>query len=159
MNQDTVRSQLHYNPETGELTWRIYKGKMKPGDRFGSPTSQGYLRGCLDGKMYLAHRLAFLYMKGYFPVAGLDHDNGVKSDNRWNNLKEANQTVNMQNLRRARVDSSTGLLGVSPHRGRFVARIKHDGRYKSLGVFDTPEEASAAYKAAKAKFHGVPYES
>lgn len=40
-------------------------------------------------------------------------------------------------------------IGVTRHRRRFRAQIKDAGTVYHLGVFDTPEEAGAAYAAAK----------
>lgn len=102
----------------------------------------------------MAHRLAWLYVHGRWPDGLIDHKNGDRADNRFDNLRDVAHRVNMQNLRKAFVSSKTGLLGASPLKdGRFGAFIKRDGKSKNLGTFDTPELAHAAYVAAKRVIH------
>lgn len=47
--------------------------------------------------MYLAHRLAFLYMTGAFPTNQVDHINRVRNDNRFINLREVLPSDNSKN--------------------------------------------------------------
>jgi len=80
-----------------------------------------------------------------------DHANGDSLDNRRPNLREATPSQNACNRVKP---NPTGYKGVRPHGRRFVASIKTAGKRKHLGVFDTPEDASAAYRAAAHRFHG-----
>jgi hypothetical protein len=59
----------------------------------------------------------------------------------------------MQNQRRARSDSSTGLLGVSKNGSGWRAEIRVDGKKINLGTHKTPELAHLAYVNAKRKHH------
>lgn len=54
----------------------------------------------------------------------------------------------------AKLNSKSGLIGASPYRGKWKSQIKADGKVIYLGLFDTPEEASAAYLMARAKLKG-----
>lgn len=84
----------------------------------------------------------------------IDHINGDHSDDRWENLRDVSQQMNVQNIKKAKTGSATGLLGVHRSReGNFVAQIKHLGKTKNLGTHQTPEDAHAAYLDAKRQLH------
>lgn len=138
-----LRQLLNYDPETGEFTWKISISNRAPaGSEAGTVGALGYRYIGIRGHRYLAHRLAWFYQTGRWPKKNIDHINGAPSDNRFSNLREASQQQNCWN-RKAR-QSSTGLTGVQPKRDRWQARL----RGKSLGCFDTPDDAHAAYRAA-----------
>jgi hypothetical protein len=83
----------------------------------------------------------------------MDHKNRKRADNRWCNLRLASHEENMRN-KGVSGDNQLGIKGVYFHRSRFAARIWKDGRSIHLGLFDTAEEASAAYIAAARELHG-----
>ena len=126
-----------------------------PGTKAGTVLANGYVHIGFCRRYYKAHRLAWLLMTGSWPSALIDHVNGVKSDNRWSNLREATRTQNAANARLA-VHNSSGFKGVSFHarRGRWQANIRTEGRYRYLGLFDTAEEAHAAYSREAKKHFG-----
>jgi hypothetical protein len=129
-------------------------GRWKSGDIAGSKNAQGYWQINIGGHVYLAHRLAWLYVYGYFPV-GIDHINSVRRDNRLHNLREATQSQNMQNEKHSRRNNVSGFLGVflRKDRGTYVAKIRIEGEQVTLGTFKTPEDAHAAYLKAKRENH------
>lgn len=147
-----LREVISYDPETGLFYWLKTERRVKAGDIAGSYT-QGYFNIQIDGKLYRSHRLAWFYVNGIWPANGLDHMNGISTDNRIANLREANQSQNMANARRSR-NCKSGFKGVTAYRSRWVATIGKFGRKKHIGVFDTPEEAHAAYLAAATNLHG-----
>jgi hypothetical protein len=159
LTAERLRELLHYDPETGVFTWRVTSGKANNGAPAGwIGSSDGVRQVVLIGishRNYKAHRLAWLHTYGAWPVGVIDHINGDPLDNRISNLRDTSQQVNSQNQRRARSDSKSGLLGAYwDERDRcWKSHIKADGRLKWLGRFDTPEEAHAAYLAAKRKLH------
>ncbi len=158
LTADRLRELLRYEPETGNFIRLVKTGGRygaNVGTVAGTKTSEGRVFVSVQSKQYRAHRLAWLYMTGEWPKGEIDHINGEPSDNRWANLRDVSRRVNAQNLRRAHSHSGTGLLGASwgSRDRRFVARIKHQGKYVSLGGFDTAEEAHAAYVAAKRRLH------
>jgi hypothetical protein len=59
----------------------------------------------------------------------------------------------MQNLKQARSDSSSKVLGVFPNGAGWMARIKTAGKPKYLGTFPTTELAHSAYLEAKRQLH------
>jgi hypothetical protein len=94
-------------------------------------------------------------MTGELPSGHIDHINGVRTDNRWVNLRDVTRLVNQQNMRRARKDSRSGLQGVQQTKpgGSWRARIRLNGSVHHIGCFPTPEMAHEAYVATKRKFH------
>lgn len=159
LTQDRLKSRLTYDPQTGVLRRRSdltgrFKGKGKPVGAL----SHGYLTTRIDGKIYPVARLAWLYMTGMRPDGVIDHINGDRQDNRWDNLRCVSQQVNTENQRRARSDNLTGFLGVT-HAWRvnksnpYAAAIYTNGQAKHLGYFSTPEKAHEAYLSAKRHIH------
>jgi hypothetical protein len=156
MNQTTLKSILHYDPETGNFTWlQCHKNSnKKAGDIAGSIKENGYRTIKVFGRARVAHRLAWFYVHGYFPPESIDHINGVRDDNRISNLRLANHSENNQN-RSLGKNNKSGFMGVSScaNGRRWRAVIRKDRRLKHLGYFDSPEVAYAAYLEAKAILH------
>jgi hypothetical protein len=102
--------------------------------------------------MYLAHRLAWFYMKGEWPPVTVDHEDLDKSNNRWLNLRLATSAEQSHNTPVRR----KGLKGVwlDKRVGRWSAEICHQGKRTYLGMFDTEEVAHAAYRKAAAGLFG-----
>jgi HNH endonuclease len=148
ISAERLRELLSYDAETGELRWRERRGGGVPWAVAGRIHRLGYRAIQLDGKMYVAHRLAWLYVHGEWPAHQLDHINRVKDDNRIENLRQCNNSQNLANRSHFR-NNKCGLKGVSPAtKGRWRAQIQVRGRYIHIGYFKTPQEASVAYRAA-----------
>ena len=98
MNQKKLKSLLRYDPETGLFTWFVCLSNRAPvGKVVGDGKSvDDYVRVCIQGKRYLAHRLAVLYMIGRWPTKDVDHkkmlDAGGSNDK--GNLRVVSQTEN-----------------------------------------------------------------
>ena len=164
-----LRSILHYDKETGIFTWRtrppghfktsrahLIRNARFAGAKAGHLCeSHGYVQIRIDKKLYLAHRLAWLYMTGEWPVNDIDHINMNRSDNRFSNLREATRSQNLSNTRR-RSTNSSGLKGVSWSAGMkaWTAQICHAGVTKNLGYYDCPAAASFAYQIEADKVRG-----
>lgn len=150
LTAEQVRSLLSYDPATGVLMWIGGRANQRIGKKAGYCFRSGYVGVCIDGTSYLAHRLAWLYMHGRWPVDQIDHINGNGYDNRLINLREATRGLNTAN---SVTIGKNRLKGTSLARsGRWQARIKK-GSPIHLGTFDTEKEAHAAYvKAAKRLF-------
>lgn len=147
---------LNYNDETGVFTWRVNVGRMKhikAGTLAGSINTQGYWRVNIGGRYFQAHRLAWFYVHGVWPVDQIDHINGNRSDNRQCNLRDVSHSLNQQNRRRADRDNKTGFLGVTAIKNRWQAQIGVYGTTKYLGCFATPDQAHSAYVDAKRIHH------
>lgn len=154
LTADRVREVLDYNPETGVFRWKVRLGqRCRVGNEAGSFSAEGYRQIKIDGRLHLAHRLAWLHTYGVWPRVDLDHRNEIKYDNRIANLREATKAQNTQNRSRARSDNQNGFMGVSRVTGGWRALIDVNGQRHNLGLFGTPEEAHAAYLAAKRELH------
>ena len=137
---------LTYDPDTGLWTWLVRRGKAKVGSIAGCLDGDGYVQIQIDSVQYKAHNLAFLWMLGRWPRPTCDHEDLVKTNNKWNNLREAipsqqiaNQAISSRN--------TSGFRGVSfdKKNKKWRTSTKINGRYVHIGRFETPEEAHAAY--------------
>jgi len=148
ITQQYLKSRLRYDPETGIFTWI---NGWREGKIAGTHSGNGYRQININYKIYGEHRLAFLYVHGFLPPM-IDHRNRIKDDNRIANLRECNKAQNAVNSLPRK--SATGFRGVVHDHSRFRAQIKRFGKCLYLGLFDTPEEASAAYEAKLKELHG-----
>lgn len=146
---EQVRALLDYDLSSGEMVWKISRMRVIAGDRAGTTRKDGGRQVYIGSRLYMEHRLIWLWMTGAFPIHEIDHVDRDRSNNRWENLREATRAQNAMNVRIHR-DNPIGVKGVTKRRNRFEARIGIGGKYKYLGIFDTKEEASAAYLAAAA---------
>ena len=145
---------LIYDPITGIFIWRVDRtGTARAGTRAGAIDTDGYRQIRIDGRLYLAHRLAWLYIYGRWPKTDLDHIDLDRDNNAFKNLRPCSQTENNANTR-ARSNNILGRKGVTydPDRKQFRARIRKHGRLYHLGWFQNVEDAAAAYAAAAARY-------
>ena len=156
VNSDLTQAELRllfdYDPETGMLTRRVQTSSNAAAwCQAGYTNGGGYISVGLHRRSYLAHRLIWLYVHGRWPASEIDHINGVKSDNRLCNLREATRHGNNQNAR-LRKDNLAGVKGV-----RWVARSrKWRVRIRSvhIGYFDDVNDAAEAYRVAAERQFG-----
>lgn len=155
ISQENLKARLDYDPETGIFTSRINHYKHRAGCLVGCRRSDGYIIICIDRVTMYAHRLAWLYMTGKDPVHGIDHRNLNPSDNRWENLRESDQSNNMANVG-APSDNASGYKGASLEKrtGRWKSQICVRGKQIWLGYHDTPEQAHEAYANAAREHFG-----
>ena len=167
-----VRSLLAYDAETGVFTWRprpvtLFNATPKrspkhacanwnarmAGNVAGATNGDGYVYIKIFGRLHAAHRLAFLIKTGRWPPEEIDHRNGVRTDNRFENLRCATKAENAQNLGPKK--NKSGFVGVSwnANSRAWLAHMRIDGKSVHLGQFSTPEAAAEAYREAKRKNH------
>lgn len=162
LTAEQLRGAVDYEPETGIFRWRHrldvanrwnsrYAGKIAGT----SGSSHGYCQISIDGSLHLAHRLAYLHTTGEWPINQIDHADGDKTNNRWANLRDANQSENNAN-QTIRSNNSSGYKGVYWHVGgkKWKAQIVAGGKHHHIGYFDTAEAAADARAKAADLLHG-----
>jgi hypothetical protein len=152
---DYLRRVLHYDPATGLFTWRErLSNRIAVGQVAGSRHRYGHIQIRVDGQIYKAQRLAWLYMTGEWPDHCVRHDNHDEADNRWSNLRHVTRSGLLVNgIRDRAMNLPRGVC--KPHdKRRFKAEIKIDGRSKHLGYFDTAGDAHQAYLTAARALYG-----
>ncbi len=145
-----------YDPATGDMVRIMTRKGCRRGEirECNAPVigtnNRGYRWLKLFGYMYLVHRLAFLVMTGKHPTGEIDHINGDRLDNKWENLREVDALSNSRN-QGIRKDCTSGVRGVDYSRDvrKWKARISHHGVRYSLGYFEKFEDAVAARRKAE----------
>jgi len=155
LTQARLKEILDYDSQTGIFVWKKYGNRTKHGKIAGTKHGDGYIRIGIDYKLYLAHRLAWLFVYGYMPVELTDHINGIRNDNKISNLRECSSSQNSQNRQR-RNDNKSGFKGISWHKPakKWQVFIKLNGQSKYLGTFQDLSSAIEARKNAAIKLHG-----
>lgn len=155
-SNDFIKECLYYDKDTGVFTWKkTLSNRNKLGNEAGTICHK-YRRICINGRNYLAHRLAWFYFYNTYPENEIDHIDGNTLNNSISNLRQATSSQNHQNKRTCHSTNKTsGLLGVSwcKREKKFRAKITKNGKQKSLGYFNNKEEAFNAYLMAKRKIH------
>ncbi len=155
LTQSRLKYLLDYDQTSGVFTRAVKtSNRVAVGDIAGCVKKDGYRYIRLDSAAYLAHRLAWLYVYGSFPIGMIDHRNMVRSDNRISNLREASDSENVMN-RPVQANNVSGCTGVYQDKRdlKWQAEIKSKGVKYCLGRFFTREEAVSAYSAAARILH------
>lgn len=153
---ERLREVLSYDPDTGVFTrLKSLTHNAREGSVAGSLKSSGYMFIDVDNVRYRAHRLAWFYMTGEMPSQMVDHRDNVRSNNRWSNLRLANNQQNGANSKAKRFNTS-GFKGVYWHKKRelWAAKINVGKRQIYLGCFNFREDAAAAYLRAACEHFG-----
>lgn len=152
LTQARLKELLYYDPETGVFTWKLRRGgTAKAGTVAGTPDSHGHIQIKLDSRLYLAHRLAFLYETGAAP-AEVDHINQVKHDNRMCNLRPTTRSLNRHNCPPSKANKS-GHRGVFwiERLNKWQAYISLGGKRTILGCFSAYDDAVSARRVAESE--------
>ena len=151
---DRLRALLRYDPDTGNFIWLVKTTRRAAGEVAGK-TCHGYVQIQLDGRQYLAHRLAWLFVHGEWPRGEIDHVNGCKADNRLANLRLATRSQNQANNGLSS-RNRTGRKGVgwNKNAGKWQVQIGVKGKIIYLGLFDDIDAASRAYGDAASVYFG-----
>lgn len=152
--------QLRYNPETGECLRELMVGGwnlITPGNSVGI-----YTQLTICGRNCKLHRLiAEVFLNGgkpLLPTQQIDHiepADGSHTQDRLSNLRIVSNSQNSMN-QRLKSSNTSGYKGVcwAARESKWKASIMYLGRTKSLGYFQTAEEAARAYDKAARELHG-----
>lgn len=150
-NYSALIDEVKYDPESGNLYAAKDKGtRWKKGRKIGNINLHGYVVFNVNGRHFLAHRVAFFLYHGRMPRGKVDHINRIRHDNRIANLREVDESQNCQN-QSLRSDNTSGKKGVTwcKLRGKWQGQIQHKGKRFSA-YFNSIEDAAAWYDS-KAK--------
>ena len=171
ITQDLLQDLVSYDPDTGILLWQErnarhftatsrsaqhqashWNSRWAGKKAFNCMTAKGYLRGSLNSRAYLAHRIIWIITTGQDAVDEIDHKNGNKCDNRITNLRAADRFLNCQN-RSSVLGSTSNYIGVSwsAHMGKWRSQIIRKNKPTHLGYFDCEIDAAKAYDSHSRK--------
>ena len=158
INAEDLRARLEYRKSEGIFIWKKSRRSGVAGRVAGYITPKGYVYINIDCRLYFAHRLAWLYEFGVWPAGQIDHIDGNRQNNRIQNLRVVEPSINSENRRFARRGKKDDCpLGVTKEISRGVekyrARITTAGKTKTVGLFSSAEEAHSAYLLEKRSIH------
>lgn len=171
---EVLRQLLRYEPETGKLFWRERRASMfkattihtadtrcsqwngrYAGKEAITALCNGYLYGNIGKRSVHAHRVAWVIYYGELPAHFIDHINGIRTDNRISNLREATPLESQWNTRSRSGTSQYKGVSKRSKDSRWTAEIRVSGSNRYLGRYDTEREAALAYDAAARAAHGL----
>jgi hypothetical protein len=161
---DILHQLFRYDEATGILYWKRRDGRSAWNSRYANKAAGAIKRKrdgrpvgmCVEinGQPFHVHRLIWAIVHGSLSQdLEVDHRDCNPLNNKIGNLRLANNQQQSSNSRMLRRTLS-GTKGVKPHRDKFQARIKVNGKSRHLGTFATLEEARVAYRMASVEAFG-----
>lgn len=149
-----LRRLFKYCPVTGHIYANPVKkeGRPRKSGPQGRINGAGHIQICVSNTRFPAHHIAWALHYGKWPKSMLDHINGVRTDNRITNLREATGSENCCNAVRYK-SNTTGVKGVTFSKGKFVARIWLNRKAIYVGAFSSLEAAASARLVAQRQLH------
>jgi hypothetical protein len=141
--QDRLRHLLSYNPVTGEFHWVSKRRKILPGAKAGTVGNHGAVVIRVDDKLYLAHRLAWLYTYGTWPSMSVTHVNGDKTDNAIHNLREISIIEKANSTHKHKSGKLTG-VSYNKRARKWVAYTRIGTSRHHIGCYNSELDAHAA---------------
>ena len=158
ITHDQLRGIISYDPDTGIFLWIKARGGKRAGSIAGHVNNCGYLIIRINGIGYMAHRLAYLYMTGSFPIERTDHKDLDKTNNRWNNIREATSSENVFNISTP-CNNTSGYKGVyyDKNHSRWVAQGAINNKQIYIGSSKDIEVAKEIRRTWAKEHHGEFY--
>lgn len=165
--KELARELLDYDEQTGVVRWKERARRHFVSDRScrswnskhagkvaGGRNANGYQQIALLDRRYVVHRLIYNWKAGATGGLPIDHINGDRSDNRWENLRLCTPSENSRNTKRPK-NNKSGRIGIHKHglADRWVAQIRVHGKTHHLGVFDDMGDAVRAREEAERRFN------
>ena len=146
----------YFDYQDGKLLWSKMCGCRSDlvGKEAGSVNEQNYRRIKIDNKLYMAHRVVFMYHYGYMPLE-VDHIDCDRQNNRIENLRAVSKKENCWN-RKMPTNNTSGIKGVCWHKStnRWYVQLQVNKKMKYLGIYEDIELAELVAIEARAKYHG-----
>lgn len=150
-----AKTILEYDPALGEFRWLVdhKHPKARKGMVAGRVNVLGRKQIGVRGKQYFVHRLVWLFETGAWPARAIDHIDRNPLNNRFDNLRLTDHTLNGEN--RGCVDRKGRLIGAVWHKRKrkYLSQIVVRGVVHYLGYYETAYEAHTAYVQAKRQLH------
>ena len=146
ITQKRLKELFKYDNKSGNLIRKITLcNRAIKGSVASNRTAKGYITIRVDHKAYKAHRLIWLYHKGYLPENQIDHLDGIRWHNCIENLREVSPSCNQQNCKIHSVNKS-GFPGVSSvtYDNKYVAQVTLNRKTIHLGRYPNALEAALA---------------
>jgi hypothetical protein len=155
LTQEEAHRLFEY--KDGMLLWKErpkFSRKPKGDMEAGTASGHGYKKLSYQKKKYYAHQVIFLMQHGYIPEL-IDHIDGDTGNNRIENLRASNKSLNACNAK-SRSDNTSGHKGVvwSKACQKWMARVQFQNKSKHLGVFEDFEFACLVADEARVLYHG-----
>ena len=143
-----------FDYKDGELYWKVSKGKAKAGKKAGCLDAKNYIKVGINNRDYGIHQLIFLIHNKYIPKE-IDHINGVRNDNRIENLREVTTSQNQQNSKIGK-NNTSGYKNVTWDFwvNKWRVQLNICGKNKYIGIFEDIELADLVAQEARNKYYG-----
>lgn len=157
LTAEKLRQILSYDPDIGVFRWRSLP--LKQSHMLGTiagyrnKSNYGYCSISIGNKRYYIHRLAWLYVTGEWPKNSIDHIDGDRHNNCFDNLRDVTSAVNSENRHYPQSGNKSGYVGAYFRRGQWYSGISVRGKSIWLGSHKSAEAAHSAYLQAKRKYH------
>ena len=144
---------LHHFPDLRAM--RIWNTKYAGKVAVGSNRKNGYIYLSFDNKCVSAHRLSWYFNNGSCdPQIEIDHRNGIRSDNRIENLRIATPNNNQHN-RQLQKNNSSGAKNVYWSNQNNCWKVKMNFMRKDyyFGLFSNKDDAIKAATEGRNLLH------
>lgn len=155
---EVIAQQLRVDGK-GNLWW-IKRKRGRQNKPVGYLNDRGRLTTGIDGKIYLNHVLCFCLYYGRWPNIDMhiDHINGVKTDNRKENLREVTRSENTLNSNKSRGKSGYRNIFFDNYTGLWRVTQNINGKFRSK-YFKILEDALIFRDSARNEFGIINFDS
>lgn len=150
LTQERLRELFEYRDGL-LINKSIRRSQISIGSPAGGIDCKGYRKVRVDGRMYRAHRLVFLFHHGYLPEI-VDHIDCSRSNDRIENLRSATKSENGMN--RSGSYAKTGHRNVYKRGNKFQVHLSCKGVVHYIGTFMYLDAATAAAETARKQHFG-----